>query len=213
MVALNKKKQIEKRGRPPIVKSINKPLEPREKMFVGFYLESLKTNDAALKAGYSKHTAATTASLWVSDPKVKPHVYKAVQEAMKRREHRTEVTQDRVLLELARIGFASGKKIVDKKDSIKSLHDMDDDTAAAIASIEIEEIFAGSGAERRRVGHKKKVRFWNKNDALNTMAKHLGMLMEKMELTGKNGQPLVPNNIELVVNFIKSKAEEQKKEK
>ena len=213
MVALNKKKQIEKRGRPPIVKSINKPLEPRERMFVGFYLESLKTNDAALKAGYSKHTAATTASLWVSDPKVKPHVYKAVQEAMKKREHRTEVTQDRVLLELARIGFASGKKIVDKKDSIKSLHDMDDDTAAAIASIEIEEIFAGSGSERRRVGHKKKVRFWNKNDALNTMAKHLGMLMEKMELTGKNGQPLVPNNIELVVNFIKSKAEEKGKDK
>lgn len=210
MAALNRKKQTEKRGRPPIVKSVNKPLEPREKMFVGFYLESLKTNDAALKAGYSKHTAATTASLWVSDPKVKPHVYKAVQEAMKRREHRTEVTQDRVLLELARIGFASGKKIVDKKDSIKSLHDMDDDTAAAISSIEIEEIFAGSGSERRRVGHKKKVRFWNKNDALNTMAKHLGMLMEKMELTGKNGQPLVPNNIELVVNFIKSKAEEKK---
>jgi phage terminase small subunit len=213
MAALNRKKQTEKRGRPPIVKSVNKPLEPRERMFVGFYLESLKTNDAALKAGYSKHTAATTASLWVSDPKVKPHVYKAVQEAMKRREHRTEVTQDRVLLELARIGFASGKKIVDKKDSIKSLHDMDDDTAAAISSIEIEEIFAGSGSERRRVGHKKKVRFWNKNDALNTMAKHLGMLMEKMELTGKNGQPLVPNNIELVVNFIKSKAEEKKKEK
>lgn len=191
-------------------KKISSVLTDRERVFVGEYIISLSSKDAAEKAGYSKGTAATIASTWVSDPKKKPRVYKAIEEAMRKREHRTEVTQDRVLLELARIGFASGKNIVDKKDSIKSLHDMDDDTAAAIASIEIEEIFAGSGAERRRVGHKKKVRFWNKNDALNTIAKHLGMLKEKMELTGKDGNPLVPSSIDLIVNFVKSKSTEEK---
>lgn len=191
-------------------KKISSVLTDREKVFVGEYIISLSSKDAAEKAGYSKGTAATIASTWVSDPKKKPRVYKAIEEAMRKREHRTEVTQDRVLLELARIGFASIKDAFDENNNLKEIKDLDDDVAAAISSIEIEDLFDGRGADRTHIGYTKKIKFWNKNDALNTIAKHLGMLKEKMELTGKDGNPLVPSSIDLIVNFVKSKAEKEK---
>ena len=190
-------------------KKISTKLDSRERVFVGYYLESLNAKDAAEKAGYSKGTAATIASTWVSDPKKKPRVYKAIEEAMKKREHRTEVKQDRVLLELSRIGFASIKDAFDENNNLKEIKDLDDDVAAAISSIEIEDLFDGRGADRTHIGYTKKIKFWNKNDALNTIAKHLGMLKEKMELTGKDGNPLVPSSIDLIVNFVKSKAEKE----
>jgi len=191
-------------------KKISSVLTDRERVFVGEYIISLSSKDAAEKAGYSKGTAATIASTWVSDPKKKPRVYKAIEEAMKKREHRTEVKQDRVLLELARIGFASIKDAFDENNNLKEIKDLDDDVAAAISSIEIEDLFDGRGADRTHIGYTKKIKFWNKNDALNTIAKHLGMLKEKMELTGKDGNPLVPSSIDLIVNFVKSKAEKEK---
>jgi len=191
-------------------KKISSVLTDREKVFVGEYIISLSSKDAAEKAGYSKGTAATIASTWVSDPKKKPRVYKAIEEAMKKREHRTEVKQDRVLLELSRIGFASIKDAFDENNNLKEIKDLDDDVAAAISSIEIEDLFDGRGADRTHIGYTKKIKFWNKNDALNTIAKHLGMLKEKMELTGKDGNPLVPSSIDLIVNFVKSKAEKEK---
>lgn len=58
---------------------------------------------AAIRAGYSKKTAEQTASRLLSFVKVK----EAIAEAMENREKRTEITQDKVLRELAKIGFAN----------------------------------------------------------------------------------------------------------
>ncbi len=52
----------------------------------------------------------------------------------------------------------------------------DDDTAAAIAQVEVFESFEGTGNKRRFVGHTKKIRAWDKKAALELLLKHLGEL-------------------------------------
>lgn len=87
------------------LKQRKKKLDAREKRFKKEYLIDLKPERAALAAGYSKTTAKTKAYMWVSDSKFKPHLYEAIQKEMKKRSKRTEITADRVLEELAKIGF------------------------------------------------------------------------------------------------------------
>ena len=40
------------------------------------------------------------------------------------------------------------------------------------------------------VEHVHKIRLWDKNSALEKLAKHLGMFVERVEHTGKNGDPI-----------------------
>lgn len=76
-----------------------KELSPRDRRLVDEYLIDLDAEQAALRAGFSASTARTKAFLWVSKSKQnpKPHVAEAVVVAMQNREHRTNITQDKVL--------------------------------------------------------------------------------------------------------------------
>src|SRR6185437_4045552 len=62
---------------------------------------------------YSETMAASKAYQWVSNGKVKPHVYAAVEAAQAGRAKRVEITQDRVLEELAKIGFTDLADVAD----------------------------------------------------------------------------------------------------
>ena len=62
---------------------------------------------------------------------------------------------------------------------------MPEDARRAVASMEVEELFAGSGAERRQIGRLHKIRFASKIAALDSLAKHLGMFVER--IAGPNG--------------------------
>jgi phage terminase small subunit len=55
------------------------------------------------------------------------------------------------------------------------VHELDDETAAAIASVEVREEFEGQGEGRKLVGYTKKIRFWDKPAAINMAMKHLGL--------------------------------------
>ncbi len=78
-------------------------LTPKQEHFVKEYLVDLNGLKAAVRAGYSPKSAAVTAARNLKNPTVRA----AVQDAMQRRARRTEVSQDRVLQELARIAFAA----------------------------------------------------------------------------------------------------------
>ena len=77
-----------------------KKLDYREKVFVNEYLVDLDPNRAAIAAGYSKTMAASKAYQWVSNGKIKPHVFMAVQKAMDKRSEKTEITAEYVLTNL-----------------------------------------------------------------------------------------------------------------
>lgn len=176
-----------------------KPLDSRERRFVEEYLVDLDPKRAAIAAGYSSSMAASKAYQWVSDGKAKPHVFAAVQTAMDRRSARTEITADRVLRELAKIGFADLRKaviwranvtgMVEESDGSQRLavtnevqlidsDKLDDETAAAISQI-------GQTAQGGLT-----IKFHDKKGALETIGKHLGMFTDKVEVTGRDGGPV-----------------------
>lgn len=166
-------------------------LDAKEQRFVDEYLVHLDPKKAAIDAGYSKTVAASKAYQWVSNSKVKPHVYAAIKEAQQKRSERTHITADRVLQELARIAFFDPRKLLNDQGHPKSLTELDDDTAAAVAGLDLLEEYRGEGKERQFVGYVKKFKIADKNTALTNAMRHLGLLKDKVEMTGKDGAPMV----------------------
>ncbi len=69
--------------------------------------------------------------------------------------------------------------------TLKAIEDMPEGVRKFIAGIENEELFEGKGENRQHVGTLRKVRFWDKVRGMELMAKHLKMLVEKHEHSGK----------------------------
>ena len=96
---------------------------------------------------------------------VKLGVY--IQECLEKAQERTEVTLDRVIKEYARIAFFDPRKMFDEDGNPVPLTEMDDDTAAVIAGLDILEIGSMTSI--------KKYKLSNKLEALKALGEHLGL--------------------------------------
>ena len=154
-------------------------LTAKQERFVAEYLIDLNATQAAIRAGYSEKSARVTGA----ENLTKPDIQAAIQEAQAKRLNRTEITQDRVLLELARIGFADIRKAVSWGRSpvdtqaeeaehnglgiypveLMPSSEIDDDTAAAISEVSL----TAQGV---------KLKTHDKLAALDKLARHMGML-------------------------------------
>jgi phage terminase small subunit len=105
---------------------------------------------------------------------------------MKAREQRTLITQDRVLQELARIAFFDIRKLYKDDGTLKRPDELDDDAAAVLAGIDVTEMNGNDAVAT----FTKKAKVFDKTAALTLAMRHLGMLKDKTELTGKDGAPL-----------------------
>lgn len=107
-------------------------LTAKQQTFVEEYLIDLNATQAAIRAGYSAKNADKIGSELLG----KTRVAEAVSMAMAERSRRTGINQDRVLQELARIGFAKITDVVDP-ETAKIRPDASDDDLACIQSIKI----------------------------------------------------------------------------
>jgi len=162
----------------------DKNLDARESRFVNEYLIDLDPKRAALAAGYSATTAASKAYQWVSNSKVKPQVYKAIAKIQERLAQKVEVTQERIVAELAKVGFSDMRNFTEWGPGgvqLKDSSDLEPGQAACVA--EVSESTTKDGGSIRFKLH-------DKVAALHLLMKHLGMLRDKVELTGKDGGPI-----------------------
>jgi phage terminase small subunit len=111
-----------------------------------------------------------------------------------RAEHRKrhDVTVDRILDELACIGFANMRDYLElTEDGVArvDLSTLTRDQAAAINEVNVEVYMEGKGEDAQPV---KRIKFklHDKRAALVDMGRHLGMFKEVHEHTGKNGGPI-----------------------
>lgn len=162
-------------------------LTKKQQTFVDEYLVDLNATQAAIRTGYSSKTANRIATELLS----KPVIQAEIEESVKKRSARTEITQDRVLLEIARLAFNDPRKVFDKNNALLPIHEWPDDVAAAISSIKVLEY----KVDGEVVGETKEVKFWDKGKQLELAGKHLRMLTEKIEHTGKNGGPIQTSDI------------------
>lgn len=157
-------------------------LNARQQRFVDEYLVDLNATQAAIRAGYSRHTARMIGS----ENLTKPDIASAIQEALQERSARTQITADRVLRELARIAFFDIRRLLDDNGEPLPLQDLDDDTAAGIAGLETatERGQRDSDGNEAPATHIRKYRIADKNAALTNAMRHLGMLRDRVEMNG-----------------------------
>ncbi|HEY0684753.1 MAG TPA: terminase small subunit [Steroidobacter sp.] len=111
-----------------------------------------------------------------------------------RRKNLSEATQiraEQIARELSLIAFGNLKSLFNEKGELVRIDQLPDDVAAFVSSIEVEANFEGRGEARTRVGDVLKIKAWNKVEALEKLAKLLGLLKEKVELDLLNAPPPV----------------------
>lgn len=137
-------------------------LTAKQQRFVDEYLIDLNATQAAIRAGYSGKTAFSIGT----ENLRKPLIQKAIQQRKQAREQRTEITQDRVIQELAAIGFSRATdyaRIVPGGGvDFVSTDDLTESQKAAVVSIKETQ----NGTE---------IRLADKLKALELIGKHLGM--------------------------------------
>ena len=153
-------------------------LTEKQKVFCDEWLKDLNGTRAykvAYKSTKSDHVAATNAGRLLRNAEVQ----KYIQEKQKEREKRTEITQDMVLKELAKLAFTDRTGIVQIKKStagdvvvIKSTDELTEEQKALI-----------SGIKETKFGIE--VTFYNKEKSLELIGRHLGMFNDKLQLTGE----------------------------
>lgn len=177
-------------------------LNEKQQRFVAEYLIDLNATEAAKRAGYSEKTAYSQGQRLLKHAEIQA----AVTAAQKERGDRTGITADRVLKELGRIGFSDLRGAFAEDGSLKHPDEWPADFAAAVSAIEVvtralpgeahEELDGqphGGALKRNRgaaVEYVHKIKLWDKNSALEKIAKHLGMFVERHQHSGPNGEPL-----------------------
>jgi phage terminase small subunit len=180
-----------------------KTLTNKQKVFVNEYLKDLNATRAyktAYKNIKSEETAATNGSKLLRNTKVAQEIQKRMDERAKR----TEITQDKVLKEIARLAFTDITSIVSVKKFkinigeyskvvIKDFSELTEDQRACI-----------SGVKETKLGIE--VSFCSKERALELLGRHLGMFNDKLQLSGevKTGNPFAGLTTEELKEIIKN---------
>jgi phage terminase small subunit len=161
-----------------------KPLKisSRRNRFANEFARDLHGTNAAIRAGYAPKSARVTATKLLGDPLIQ----EKIQEAFDRRAERTNVDVDRVVREYARLAFANMGDFAEWGNgtngdgngsmTLVGSKELDVDAMAAVS-----EVIETTGPN----GSTTKVKLHDKKGALDSLAKHLGMFVDKVELTGR----------------------------
>lgn len=114
---------------------------------------------------------------WMKDEKVLRYIGSSILQRIEGKGG-FKANAERVLHELMCIGYFNQKSVRDEDGNGIPLKDLPDEVAAAIESMEIQEISLPDGTQLRNYKYK----FYNKLEALSLLGKHLGMWIERKEI-------------------------------
>ena len=166
-------------------------LTDKQKRFCEEYLIDLNATQAAIRAGYSPKTAEQTASRLLRNVKVQEYIAKRQNELSRS----TQITQERVIKELALIAFSNNAdyaRVVEKKMQTEvdgMLVDVLGEDGKPIMYRTVEPVLTDELTEeqKRALAVIKKgrdgleVKSFDKVRALELLGKHLGIFTEKIE--------------------------------
>jgi phage terminase small subunit len=149
-------------------------LRPRHARFVQEYLVDLNATQAAIRAGYSAKTAEQAGYRLLRNVQIAA----AVREGQQAQWAKAELSASRVLEELRRVSLVNIRGLFQADGQLKPVTEWSDEQLAAVASVDIVIVERGDAPPARV----HKLRLWNKVAALDTLAKHFGLLTEKIAL-------------------------------
>lgn len=150
-------------------------LTPKQEKFCREYMIDLNATQAAARAGYSKKTAR----LIGQENLLKPAILKKLKELRAPLMERYEITEDRIMTELAILGFLDPAKFFENNGifaNIKKLEDLPPEITRAITGIDI---------KHDRSGPKYSFRFAGKTKSLELMMRRFGLLNDRLIVEDK----------------------------
>jgi phage terminase small subunit len=152
-----------------------KPLTPRQQRFVREYRIDLNATQAAIRAGYSKNGADVQGVRLLGNARIKAEILQHTSKALEKK----ELTAERILNELSKIAFCNVLNYYDDNGELRPIAELREECGPEIAGLEtiIKNAAAGDGKTDRVL----KVKTWDKPKALEVLAKHFGLLQEKVE--------------------------------
>ncbi len=159
----------------------DKALTPKQEAFCLRYLETGNASEAYRRSydikSMKTETVNRTAKELLDNPKIAARLAHLSAKHLKKH----EITVDRVLAEYSKLAFLDIRKAFDEEGKLKPIHDLDDDTAAAISGLEVEtKVTLGEDGQLQNRLHK--IKLSDKRAALDSLAKHLGMFIERSEI-------------------------------
>lgn len=151
---------------------------PRHIRFAQEYAIDLNGQAAAIRAGFSAKTAGVKAAQLLK----LPHVQAEIQRITDRHAGKLGVKLERVLQELALIAFVDPGDFYGPKGELLPINKMPEHVRRALHGFDVEVLVS-------RLATVTKIRY-EKRAALHDLLEHLAP--RRVELTGKDGKPLVP---------------------
>lgn len=147
------------------------------------YIKNRNNGKKAYTIVYGKkkteQVAEVNASRLLSNAKIK----KRIDELMIKIEEKTLVTPERIIKEYARIAFLDVRKLFDEDGKLKKITELDDDTAAAVAGMDIS-TFTKLGNEEQGTILEivKKIKNVDKKGALDSLARINSMFSDTLKV-------------------------------
>lgn len=149
--------------------------------FVDAYLETLNGAQSAARAGYVGTHLDRRAGLLLAHPWVSAAIARrrAIQI------EQADLSAVRVLEELRRLAFVDARDFFRADGTLKPLGELTPEQSACVASFEvvIKNTAAGDGVQDKV----HKLKFWDKTKALNDLARHFALLVDKVQVSAGDG--------------------------
>lgn len=161
-------------------------LTPRQLRFCDEYLVDLNATQAAMRAGYSAKTAHVIGPRMLENVRVQ----EKISELQAARSARTEITQDAVVRQLAKMAFYRGShffRVNREGDPYVDLRDATEDDLDLLEQVQVEEFVDGRGEDARLV-RKVKIKITDRLGPLKLLGEHLGLFPKR--LAGPDGGPI-----------------------
>ena len=178
-------------------------LPPMQDRFVDEWLIDFNGTQAAIRAGYSERSARSIAGRLLT----KDNIQREISRRQKDLQRRTEVTQDRVVKELARIAFAD---MTDYAQVETRMIEKDDGTELSYQAVTLTETAELSADQRAAIAGIKQgvngveVKLHDKIKALELLGRHIGMFNDKLEIKATVDNPFAGLSTEELRNVIDS---------
>lgn len=160
-------------------------MTPKQKLFVKEYLVDLNATRAAIAAGYSENGADVAGSRLLVNVRVKAEI----EQALTRTCAKLDITVEKVLGELAKLGFSNMQDYIVVSDdgyAYADLSKLTREQAAAIQEITTDTYTERTGeGDETRVVKKCKFKLADKRGSLELLGKYLKLFTDKVEVSGK----------------------------
>jgi phage terminase small subunit len=157
----------------------------RREVFVAEYLVDLNGKRAAIEAGFSENGAATKACNLLKEP----WVAEQVRQGLEDRKKLCMMEAGAVLHEMMTLGFSNMKDFIRVQEDGSAYVDLSaltEEQGRCIREVESETYMDGKGEAAREV-KKVKLKLHDKTAPLRDLAKMLGKLIERTEVSGPGG--------------------------